>query len=885
MTLSKPEISQMCEAAFDRLFIKNQSCVMRAMKIYTIRKVKSDRYIWLFTDYLKLIPQEFKEQDLLEILAESPFKEEQSTEISYTQEVDDTEKLESSINQPPNQPTSQPPNQPKNEPLNQSTSQPLNQPANQPANQPLNQPTNQPTNQPLNQPENQFTTFDEKLEEVILLSTKNHSAYIKELTQILRDYPPKEIIKEPTCIRLIYPHHVASVNLELHEKEEIAEFLNVISITQTKPKTPPIITAADVVEGCFTLNDFLNEVIFNVSITPDFKYVAIGEIIQLDLGEVIYEIDRTCYTEQDLASLYALINSPTDNLLVKKPLDNLYTLVDSEKKLEKAIALLSSAKSIAIDTETTGLDPYTNKLRLIQLAIPEQTFIIDCFKVAIKPLAKLFDNPDLVVIGHNLSFDLKFLQRAGVKTKCKLFDTMIAYKLLNSGLGKEASLKNVLQDILGIEIDNHRQTSNWSSEELSQTQLDYAATDVVKLPELYEKLKKQLIDNKLVSIAKLEFDCILAVVEMELSGFLLDAAKWEQHKIVAKEKLHEISDRLIGLFGNINFNSAQQIKTALSSAGIKVQKTDYETLAPLAAQYPEITTLLEYKKISSLINKFLKGYLEKLNPVSGRLHSSFNQMGAETGRFSSNNPNLQQIPRDKDIRSCFIAAPGNKLVIADYSQIELRIAAEISQDIQMIKAFNNGDDLHKLTASLVLGKPLEEVTKSDRQIAKSLNFGLLYGMGAEGLQKYAETSYGVNLSLEDAKSYRDKFFQAYRGLAKWHEATKKKLYAHKVTRSETLGGRKRDNIKGITDMLNTPVQGTGADILKLALGELAKVLPDGVKLIACVHDEIILECPQGVVDEAAAILKEVMIKAGEKYLKTVPVEVDVSVGDSWGDKG
>jgi len=672
-----------------------------------------------------------------------------------------------------------------------------------------------------------------------------------------------------------------------------------------------VISFEEVVEGCYTAEHHQEEIIFNCENNLKYlQYVEDGDEVKLIIPNIglAFLLNRSIRTPSQLKPLDEILqkaqlipqNKLTHSLFnggfllfggpsaeTPIPSDNKldYLMVDNESKLKEAIALLSSAKSIAIDTETTGLDPYTSKLRLIQLATSEQTFIIDCFKVALEPLAKLFDNPDIVVIGHNLSFDLKFLQKAGIKTQCKLFDTMIAYKLLNSGLGKEASLKNVLQDILGIEIDKSEQTSNWSSEELSPTQLDYAATDVVKLPQLYDKLKKQLIDNKLVSVAKLEFDCILAVVEMELSGFLLEAAKWEQHKIVAIDMLQEISDRLRVLLGNINFNSAQQIKTALSSAGIKVQKTDYETLAPLAAQYPEIATLLEYKKISSLINKFLKGYLEKLNPVTGRLHSSFNQMGAETGRFSSNNPNLQQIPRDKDIRSCFIAPPGNKLVIADYSQIELRIAAEISQDSQMIKAFNNGDDLHKLTASLVLGKPLEEVSKSDRQIAKSLNFGLLYGMGAEGLQKYAQTSYGVSLSLEDAKSYRDKFFKAYQGLAKWHEATKKKLFVHKVTRSETLGGRKRDNIKGITDMLNTPVQGTGADILKVALGELARILPDGVKIIACVHDEIILECAEGIVDEVGAILKEVMIKAGEKYIKAVPVEVDVSVGGDWGEKG
>jgi DNA polymerase-1 len=278
-----------------------------------------------------------------------------------------------------------------------------------------------------------------------------------------------------------------------------------------------------------------------------------------------------------------------------------------------------------------------------------------------------------------------------------------------------------------------------------------------------------------------------------------------------------------------------------------------------------------------------------LSPHTQRIHPEIWQLGAVSGRFSFSKPNLQQVPRKFEIRRCFTAAPGNKLIIADYSQIELRIAAEISGDRMMINAYQTGQDLHRLTASLVLGKSLENVQKSDRQMAKPINFGLVYGMAPPSLQNYASVEYGVEMPLHDAKRFRLKFFESYRGLARWHQRVNYALYSNKTWETRTLSNRRRqwlpDKIPSLNEMLNLPVQGTSADITKQALAQLPLEL-EGIAavIIGVVHDEIILECPESNAQLASEILKRVMIESGRMFLKRVPVEVEVAIADNWAEK-
>jgi DNA polymerase-1 len=333
----------------------------------------------------------------------------------------------------------------------------------------------------------------------------------------------------------------------------------------------------------------------------------------------------------------------------------------------------------------------------------------------------------------------------------------------------------------------------------------------------------------------------------------------------------------------INPNSPQQVLAALQAFGIPVNSTNQKELVPLAKQHPIIRALLDYRHLSKITATFADSLPKHIHPVTGRIHPTYYQLGARSGRFSCRNPPLQTIPRDAAARTCFVAAPGYQIVQADYSQIELRIVARLSGDAQMQRAYRKGEDLHRLTAALVTGKAIDAVSEEDRRLAKAINFGLIYGMGAAKLQSYAETKYGVTLSLEQAKAFRKQFFEAYAGVAEWHE-TIKRSYIRGIKESRTLAGRRRRwaDKPRLAELLNHPVQGLNADITKLALVKLVKVLTDTrAKLICTVHDEILLECPAVEVEHVSRLLHRCMIAAARRFLHPIPVVVDVKISTSW----
>jgi len=581
-----------------------------------------------------------------------------------------------------------------------------------------------------------------------------------------------------------------------------------------------------------------------------------------------------------------------------------FILIATPEDLTRQIAKIQKQNLLAIDTETTGLDPHKDRLRLIQIATRDHpTLIIDCFQIFdLSPVAQLLANSDITIVGHNLKFDLKFLMKNGINPKCKAFDTMLASQVIKAGLKATHKLKDVVKQYLGIELDKSQQQADWSRETLYNEQLTYAALDAKILLPLKQRLEQTLRQDSLTRVAEIEFGCVYAVAEMELKGMLLDKERWlqlqqdmnhQREKALAKcQELFQdskIQSSLLPEFDIINFDSPDQVKKALGDLGIVVKSTAHKELAPLAEQYPAVAAFLAYRKLSRFESNCAQSLLEQIHIVTGRLHSDFKQLGAVSGRFSSRDPNLQNIPRDNLVRQCFCAPPGSKLIIADYSQIELRIVAEISGDKRMIEAYQNGEDLHKVTASLILHKPLEEVTKADRQIAKSLNFGLVYAMQVYGLQSYAENNYGVKLTEKQARDFYNRFFQSYSGLAKWHEANNLKLKQNKITETRTLSQRRRmwtvDEKPKLNEVVNLPVQGTSADITKIALLRLRDALtPTGAQIIGTVHDEIILETPEATAMEAAEILKKTMIAAGEEFLKVVPLEVEVTIADDWGEK-
>jgi len=563
-----------------------------------------------------------------------------------------------------------------------------------------------------------------------------------------------------------------------------------------------------------------------------------------------------------------------------------YILVTDGKILEKALQPLQNCKALAIRLKTSGQDPFIHKIRLLQLyATGNPVVMVDFLRLSEhqrEPIKRLLQTP-CKKIFHDAKFPLKFLLRAGLHVKGPLLDTMLMAKLLHAGLkDRSDELSDLAVEYLGEDLPTEKAFS-WQGH-LTAEHLDYAARETQTLAKLCKVLIAKVKESQLEATARLEFDCVRAVVEMELNGMLLDLSRWDliSRKLGAEKDKAETALRAY-LGNDTNLDSPEQVRGALKGLGIEVEDTKEATLAPLAEIHPVVEVVIAYRKASKAFQAFAKNLPKYVSPVTGRIHADYQQIGTVTGRFSCRNPNLQQIPRDKSFRGCFRAAPGNKLVKGDYSQIELRVAAEIAGETRMIEAFNQSQDLHRLTASVVSGKPLGEVTESERNAAKALNFGVLYGMGPDGLRKYARQSYGVDLTVEEARSYLERFFQAYPALMKWRKA----LLQNSPLEMRTLGGRCRlwPSKPPATELLNTPVQGTAADINKRALALLPEALNGtGAKIVSTVHDEIILEAPQESAQQAALTLQKTMEKAGREYLREVPVVIDVSVANSWAEK-
>jgi DNA polymerase I-like protein with 3'-5' exonuclease and polymerase domains len=372
---------------------------------------------------------------------------------------------------------------------------------------------------------------------------------------------------------------------------------------------------------------------------------------------------------------------------------------------------------------------------------------------------------------------------------------------------------------------------------------------------------------------------------MELAGFGIDRKAVRDLKVDIVEVKAELLEELRELLPDVdNYNSPAQVKKALKAIGLDIASTEKDALIKHRGDYPAVDKLLEFKKITKHIS-LLESLIKAIHPKTGRIHASFKQNSTATGRYSCTEPNLQGVPNTKGFRRCFAAAEGNRLVIADYSQIELRIIAEFADDEAMIRVFNDGDDIHRMTASMVNKKPVDEVTPQERQSAKAMNFGLIYGMGYKSFQRYAKNNYGVDLTDYETKSAVDKFFMAYKGVGR-----RLTILDSLFTREErTLGNRRRLWAAKpiITERANAAIQGTGADILKQALANVHKRIlrvDSSVMLVGTVHDEIILECPKDRAKRAGKALKAAMEEAGREYLKKVPVVAEVSIGNNWADK-
>jgi DNA polymerase-1 len=587
-----------------------------------------------------------------------------------------------------------------------------------------------------------------------------------------------------------------------------------------------------------------------------------------------------------------------------------FQLITDAEALRKAVEDLSKYDFLGFDTETTELDPYDGDIRLVQLAAPDSVRVID-----LKPFREnggVKTNPDLeplrrllaanipVKIAHNAKFDAKWVKHhLGVELG-GVFDTYISSQLASAGdTDHRHSLAEVVSRYLNQDLDKTEQISNWAGE-LSQSQLEYAAKDAAILLPLRERLAEKLKQEELERCAEIEFESINPIVWMELAGVNLDKELWRAHlEQIGRKQAHladDLQDMLsagavqTSLFGRteINLDSQQQVLESLQRIGVPIgESTRHEVLEKLAPLHPPVEKLIEYRAVQKQLTSFGENILEYIKPATGRIHADFRQIGAPTGRFSCSHPNLQQVPHEEEYRRCFSAPPGKKLIIADYSQIELRILADFSDDRHLIEAFKSGADFHRETAAQVFGVKPEDVTPAQRTFAKRLNFGVVYGIGAS---RFADLT---KIGESEAEQMLRRYFNNYRGLDTWLRNTANEVIQNRVAR--TGSGRLMrfrfdpDNPAAVGSARrvgkNMPIQGTSADILKRAMRLLYNDLKDTTaNLVNVVHDEIVVEAGESEAETAAQIVEKAMVAAGEEFVSKVPIKVEIKIADDWAAK-
>ena len=441
-----------------------------------------------------------------------------------------------------------------------------------------------------------------------------------------------------------------------------------------------------------------------------------------------------------------------------------------------------------------GLDPWRSRIRLVQIYPGGAAcFVFDVAALGLSTLRELLQARSWV--AHNAIFELKFLLHGGA-APARLDCTLLQDNALN---GRRRKLAELAADTLGWQLDKTLQVSDWTAANLTPAQLDYAALDAVAAYRLADIQREQLQERGLSRCYSLMRDAQAAIARLELAGCPFDAAAHSALLATWQATAEQARGELDSLLNGANPDSPLQLSKWLAAnlpadsleawpkTATGQLQTDADTLAGL--ELPALEPLRRYKLAVKGLTTYGKGYAGHISPVTGRIHASFSLGGTATGRLSCSSPNIQNPPRDAAFRALFAPTQGRCLVVADYGQIELRVAALVSGDSAMLTAYEQGQDLHRKTAAAVLDIEPDAVTKAQRQMAKAVNFGLLFGQGAKGLQAYAKASYGVTLTLEQAEQARAAFFKAYPGLSTWQKRARKE--AEQTGRARTPGGRVR----------------------------------------------------------------------------------------------
>jgi DNA polymerase I-like protein with 3'-5' exonuclease and polymerase domains len=629
-----------------------------------------------------------------------------------------------------------------------------------------------------------------------------------------------------------------------------------------------------------------------------------------------------------------------------------FTYISAENQNEgnyKLISDLNKSSIIGFDIETTGLDPFFLTVLLIQIWVDSNTYVIDARNVnqeILKYILSLIANSHKIVVGHNLKFDAKVIKyKYGIEFNT-LHDTMIVEKLLYNGIGDlYPSLVDLVKKYCNVELDKSERSSFIDyTGSITQEQIDYSAKDIKYLLDIY-KAQVYLVDQaKMLDVYNLEMKLEPVVIDMELNGIGLNIDLWDKLATKASLDSGEINEGLVEdaiteilnslpedvailtvfealkikvptkreqkaltdvrardsirlLKERLNLASPKQLQAVLDFLGIEVKDTNKKTLKKLI-KTPFLEKLFELKEKRKKSSSFGENLLEKIHPITKKIHQDLDQLGTASGRFSSKAPNLQQIPHGTEYRECFIADKGCKFIVSDYAQQELRLLASISQEPLMVEAFINGEDPHAKTASLIFSKPLVSIDKNERQTGKTLNFATVYGTTERGL------NYNFGFELDYAKDLLEKFWKGYPTLSDFHNECKKLILLNK--RSKTPLGRIRYfKYKIPKDIENDSyeirkfkskwefsiqrqgfnhiIQGCGADVTKQALINIYYNNPFGTKLkiILCTHDEILTQVDESIATEALKFQEKCMLEAEQPYLYDIPALVESKISTFW----
>ena len=596
-----------------------------------------------------------------------------------------------------------------------------------------------------------------------------------------------------------------------------------------------------------------------------------------------------------------------------------YHTVFTESELDGLIDKLQSESvgEFAIDLETTDVDAMRAKIVGISISLkPDEAYYIPVYyelidapemlseEHVLDKLKPLLEDSKVSKIGHNIKYDLEVLKRSGVDINGIGFDTMIASYLLNPSASghklDDVAFKYLQRQMIPIKdlIGSGAKQIHISQVPIDRVS-DYACQDADTSLHLKYILEPQLAEHDLEEIFyNVELPLIPVLADMEMTGIKIDTDFLRKLSFDYEKNLQEMTEQIYELAGGeFNINSPKQLGEVLFDK-LKLPKyrrtktgysTDENVLNNLASHHELPALILEYRNFAKLKSTYTDALIDLINPHTGRLHTSFNQAVTATGRLSSSNPNLQNIPvrteRGREIRRAFIAEGDDKVLLAaDYSQIELRILAHLSKDERLVEAFAKDEDIHSYAASLVFNVPVEEVTSEMRGRAKTMNYGIVYGIGAMRLANE------LKIDMREAQAFIDNYFQTYAGVKTYfnqtvQEATEKGYVTTLMGRRRyvpEINGKTR-NIRefGKRIAINTPVQGSSADLIKVAMLKVADYLKSTnkqTKMVLQVHDELVFEVPKDELEEITEELRRIMETA---LPMDVPIKVDISVGQNW----